>query len=202
MVSLLPRDDERRVARANVKRLREMPSAELAAAIMPVFGPGGPPVRKLWWGAQGIEVLQICDWLMRDYKRGHLQRAALAEHRYASPSLARRGWSDRKHPPMGAPRSTSRNVATDCAGSGSTLRRYGTEASRHLVKPNPCCTGPTPVGALFVSQPVQRWVEGASLTANSSEIAPTPPLPAPRPTPGYDPVGVETPRDAKSGVWE
>ena len=57
-----------------MKRLREMPAAELAVAIMPVFGPYGPPVRKLWWGAQGIEVLQICDWLMRDYKRGYRQR--------------------------------------------------------------------------------------------------------------------------------
>jgi hypothetical protein len=74
---LLLSNDERTVARANVKRLKEMPPAELAAAIMPVFGPDGPPVRKLWWGAQGIEVLQICDWLMRDHQRGYRQRPRL-----------------------------------------------------------------------------------------------------------------------------
>lgn len=57
-----------------MKLLTEMPSAELAAAIMPVFGPDGPQARKLWWGGQGIEVLQICDWLMRDHTRGYRER--------------------------------------------------------------------------------------------------------------------------------
>ena len=52
-------------ARAEVKRLNELPSADLAAAIMPVFGPEGPPVKKVWWGTRGIEVFQICDRLMR-----------------------------------------------------------------------------------------------------------------------------------------
>jgi hypothetical protein len=62
---------------ADVERIRVMPPAELAATIMPVFGPYGPPIRKLWWGAGGIEVLQICDWLMRDHKRGCRQRSRL-----------------------------------------------------------------------------------------------------------------------------
>lgn len=75
MVILLPTSaDERGAARADVKRFIEMPPAELAATLMPVFGPGGPPVRKPWWGAQGIEVLQVCDWLMRDHKQGYRER--------------------------------------------------------------------------------------------------------------------------------
>ena len=69
--------DDKVTTKAEVKRLKELPSAELAAAIMSVFGPGGPPVRKLWWGARGIEVLQICDWLMRDHERGYRQRPSL-----------------------------------------------------------------------------------------------------------------------------
>jgi hypothetical protein len=77
VVILLPSGDERGAARADVKRFIEMPLAELAATIMPVFGPYGPPIRKLWWGARGIEVLQICDWLMRDHKRGYRQRSRL-----------------------------------------------------------------------------------------------------------------------------
>lgn len=68
---------ERAAARAEVKRLRDLLPADLAAEIMPVFGPAGPPVRKIWWGARGIEVLQICDWLMRSERRGYRQRPRL-----------------------------------------------------------------------------------------------------------------------------
>lgn len=64
-------------ARAEAKRLRALPTAELAVAIMPVFGQNGPTAERLWWGARGIEVLQICDWLMRDHKRGYRQRTRL-----------------------------------------------------------------------------------------------------------------------------
>jgi hypothetical protein len=56
---LLRNRDERMAARVEVKRIKELSPAELGAAIMPVFGPGGPPVKKPWWGARGIEVLQI-----------------------------------------------------------------------------------------------------------------------------------------------
>lgn len=75
-VTLLGRD-EKMAARAEVRRLKELPPVELAAAIMPIFGPEGPPVRKVWWGAQGIEVLQVCDWLMRNHGRGYRQRPRL-----------------------------------------------------------------------------------------------------------------------------
>lgn len=75
---MLRNRDERIAARAEVKRLNELLPAELAAAIMPIFGPEGPPVRKIWWGARDIEVFQVCDWLMRDhrgYRRVWLQKA-------------------------------------------------------------------------------------------------------------------------------
>jgi hypothetical protein len=68
---------EKAGARAEVERLRALSPAGLAAEIMPIFGPEGPPVRKLWWGARGIEVLQICDWLMRSQGRGYRQRPRL-----------------------------------------------------------------------------------------------------------------------------
>jgi len=79
-------------ARAEVKRLNELPTAELAATIMPVFGTEGPPVKKIWWGARGIEVFQICDWLMRDnsegYRRAWLWKAiARALHLLADAGL-------------------------------------------------------------------------------------------------------------------
>jgi hypothetical protein len=66
-MTLLHDKDEKMTARVEVKRLNELAPAELATAIMPVFGPEGPPVKKIWWGARGIEVFQICDWLMRDH---------------------------------------------------------------------------------------------------------------------------------------
>lgn len=70
-MTLLHDRDEKTTARVEVKRLKDLPPAELAAAIMPVFGPEGPPVKKIWWGARGIEVFQICDWLMRDHSGGY-----------------------------------------------------------------------------------------------------------------------------------
>lgn len=77
-MTLLHDRDEETIARVEVKRLNELPPAELAAAIMPVFGPEGPRVKKVWWGARGIEVFQICDWLMRDHSGGY-RRAWLSK---------------------------------------------------------------------------------------------------------------------------
>jgi hypothetical protein len=64
-----PEQDEKAAAKAEVARLRALSPAELAAEVMPVFSRDGPAVRKIWWGGRGIEVLQICDWLMRDHRR-------------------------------------------------------------------------------------------------------------------------------------
>jgi hypothetical protein len=91
-MTLLHDRDEKMTARVEVKRLSELPPAELAAAIMPVFGPEGPPVKKIWWGARGIEAFQICDWLMRDhgggYRRAWLWKAiARALHLLADAGL-------------------------------------------------------------------------------------------------------------------
>jgi hypothetical protein len=76
-MQILNGEDGTARAKAGARRLAQLPSDQLAAAIMPVFGPEGPPVRRLWWGAHGIEVLQICDWLMRDSARGYRQRPRL-----------------------------------------------------------------------------------------------------------------------------
>lgn len=70
-MTLLHDQMRKMTARVEAKRLNELPPAELASAIMPVFGPEGPSVKKIWWGARGIEVFQICDWLMRDYSGGY-----------------------------------------------------------------------------------------------------------------------------------
>ena len=69
--------DEKATSSAEVKRLTTLSAVDLAAEIMPVFGPEGPPVRRIWWGGRGIEVLQICDWLMRSQRRGYRQRPRL-----------------------------------------------------------------------------------------------------------------------------
>jgi hypothetical protein len=69
---------EKAAARAEAKRLRDLPPADLAEEIMPAFGSDGiPPARKLAFGGRGIEILQICDWLMRSHRRGYRQRPGL-----------------------------------------------------------------------------------------------------------------------------
>jgi RHS repeat-associated protein len=106
---------------------------------------------------------------------------------------------------MGAPRSTSCGVATDCAGSGGTRRRDGTEASRHLVKPSP------------ISNSRRQW-KSCSFPANSTlgrrrisykwwlydelgERTKTKPTSGPATTYGYDQAGdltsVERPKEGE-----
>ncbi len=69
--------DDRTAAKVEVERLNQLSTVELAVAIMPVFGPDGLQPRRLWWGAQGIEVLQISDWLMRRHTKGYRARPRL-----------------------------------------------------------------------------------------------------------------------------
>jgi hypothetical protein len=69
---------EKSAARAAAERLKGLSPADLAAEIMPVFGPDGPPLRRLhWWRPGGFEWMQICDWLMRAHPRGFRQRPRL-----------------------------------------------------------------------------------------------------------------------------
>jgi|ERR1022692_1373699 hypothetical protein len=53
-------------ARAEADRLVALPVAELAAAIMPVFGPNGAPTT----GGRRIGALQVANWLMSSQPRG------------------------------------------------------------------------------------------------------------------------------------
>lgn len=70
--------EEKAAARAEANRLRLLAPGEIAVEIMGAFGPNGPRTdRKIWIGARGIEILQICDWLMRDHPRGYRQRGRL-----------------------------------------------------------------------------------------------------------------------------
>jgi hypothetical protein len=70
--------EEKAAARAEANRLRRLPPGEIAVEIMGAFGPNGPPTdRKIWVGARGIEILQLCDWLMRAHPRGYRQRGRL-----------------------------------------------------------------------------------------------------------------------------
>jgi hypothetical protein len=68
---------DRAAAKAEVERLNQLSTVELAVAIMPAFGSDGLQPGKLWWGARGIEILQICDWLMRRHAEGYRSRPRL-----------------------------------------------------------------------------------------------------------------------------
>jgi hypothetical protein len=51
---------------AEIGRLISLPVADLAAEMMPAFGPGGPRVP-----GGGVGILQILSWLMSSYPRGN-----------------------------------------------------------------------------------------------------------------------------------
>jgi hypothetical protein len=66
-------------ARAEVQRLRDLSPEGLALEIMPAFGPGGASTERklIWYMPSGVEVLQLCDWLMRAYGRDYRSRPRL-----------------------------------------------------------------------------------------------------------------------------
>lgn len=76
-----PAKNEKDAARAEVQRLRDLSPADLAVEIMPAFGPGGASIERklIWYLPRGLEVLQICDWLMRSYGRGYRSRPRLRD---------------------------------------------------------------------------------------------------------------------------
>jgi hypothetical protein len=76
-----PTRNEKDAARAEVQRLRNLSPADLAVEIMPAFGPGGASTERklIWYLPRGLEVLQICDWLMRSYGRGYRSRPRLRD---------------------------------------------------------------------------------------------------------------------------
>jgi hypothetical protein len=57
---------EDEAARGEVERLVGLPVAELAAEVLPAFGPGGPGK-----GGKEIGTLQVGMFLMRDFPRGN-----------------------------------------------------------------------------------------------------------------------------------
>jgi hypothetical protein len=54
-------------AKAQADRLAGLPLPDLAAELMPAFGPGGP---KAVGGGNSINMLQVANWLLTDYPRG------------------------------------------------------------------------------------------------------------------------------------
>jgi hypothetical protein len=98
-------ESEEAAARAEAARLASLPAPELAAEIMPAFGPNGPD--------QGdppeLNFLQIADWLMRAHPRGARHMRALESPIRGSVELLevaglvqRRGQSNRLSPtPVG-----------------------------------------------------------------------------------------------------
>jgi hypothetical protein len=58
------KEAEDQAARAEIDRLLSLPVPELAAEIMPAFGPDGArPGRE-------VGLLQVANWLLRDHRRG------------------------------------------------------------------------------------------------------------------------------------
>src|ERR1700761_4447219 len=55
------------VAKVEAERLAELPVADLAAAMLPAFGPDGPGKG----GGKDIGTLQVGIYLMRDFPRGN-----------------------------------------------------------------------------------------------------------------------------------
>jgi hypothetical protein len=53
-------------ALAEIERLSSLPAADLAAEMMPAFGPDGPRVP-----GGGLGILQVMTWLMSSYPRGN-----------------------------------------------------------------------------------------------------------------------------------
>jgi hypothetical protein len=51
---------------AEIERLISLPVADLAAEMMPAFGPDGPRVP-----GGGVGILQVLSWLMSSYPRGN-----------------------------------------------------------------------------------------------------------------------------------
>ncbi len=62
-------------AKAEADRLAGLPVADLAAAILPAFGPDGPGKG----GAKDIGTLQVGIYLMRDFPRGNAMIKSLLE---------------------------------------------------------------------------------------------------------------------------
>gem|GEM_PF-6829936 len=114
---MMPGQDDKTGAKAEVERLSQLSTVELAVAIMPAFGTDGLQPEKLWWGARGIEVLQISDWLIRRHAKGDRSRP-----RHARASFARGRWSDRKRSSMGARWRARCDVAIDCPRRESPCR--------------------------------------------------------------------------------
>jgi hypothetical protein len=113
--------DERVALNAETERLRSLLPADLAAEIMPAFGPDGK------FGGDDLNVLMICNWLLRAHSgHGVLQlrdRATAALHLLEDSGLIEN--LSRARTGAGAARLRATPLGREALASGTVRERLG-----------------------------------------------------------------------------
>ena len=107
---------------AELARLTGLSNADLAAEVMPAFGPDGPD------GSGGINAVQIAQWLMRSYRRSPGLKPLLGPVQRATPALETGGLVEQRTSGLGTGSSTAKAtpLGTQALTDGTVAQHLST----------------------------------------------------------------------------